>query len=79
MGEIIKSIAHGVFDGEFGGPAKLFFGFGGVGINFGEVARAARGNFVWEWLTAGLLESVDHFHHGGGGAGAEGVDGNAFL
>ena len=45
-----------------------------VGIEFREVAGAARGEFVREGSTRDFFESMDHFEHRSRMAGAEVVD-----
>ncbi len=56
-------------------PVEFLFGFSGVGVEFREIARAARGEFVGERFIGNLFESMDHFENGGGVASAEVVSG----
>ena len=52
-------------------PGEFVFGFTWVGIENGEVARAARSEGMGKGFAGDLLEGVDHFEDGGGMTGAE--------
>ena len=60
-------------------PMELLGGFGGVGVEFWEVAGATRGEFVRERFTGNFFESMNHFKNRGGVAGAEVVGNEAGL
>jgi hypothetical protein len=64
-------VAAHVGEGVSGLPAEDVFRLGGVGVDGGEVARAARADHVGDGHAVDLGEGLDHVEHAVADAGAE--------